>query len=172
MSRDVLHVQRWLAYVACSRGEYDRAEEWARASLEGYAEHEERSRSEATIALARVALFRGEPTRAVELYRASLPGLWTGEWISALRASEGLGWAWAEDGEHDRATRLLAAVARERERSGARLPPIDRPHQAHVVAALRAALGEAAYAAAWAEGEALVADGLERVVAYALGAPS
>jgi predicted ATPase/DNA-binding SARP family transcriptional activator len=172
ISGDLLHVQRRLVYVACAQGDYGRAEEWGEASLEGYAEYEEWERGEAIVALARVALFRGEPARAVELYRASLPGLWPAEWISALRALEGLGWALAEDGQHDRATRLLAAVAREREHSGARLPPIDRPRQARVVAALRAALGEGAFAAAWAEGEALVADGVERVVTYALESPS
>jgi hypothetical protein len=108
----------------------------------------------------------------VELYRASLAGVWPAEWMSAVRALEGLGWAWAEDGQHDRATRLLAAVAQKRERSGARLPPIDRPRQARVVSALRAALSEAAFAAAWAEGEALAADGVEQVVTYALESPS
>jgi predicted ATPase/DNA-binding SARP family transcriptional activator len=172
MSRDVLQMQHWLTYVACARGEYDRAEEWGRASLEGYAEHQGFERGEATMALARVALFRGEPARAVELYRASLPSLWPAEWISTLRALEGLGWALTEDGQHDRAARLLAAVARERKRSGAHLPPIDRPRQARVVSALRAALGEAAFAATWEEGEALVADGMERVVTYALESPS
>ena len=121
--------------------------------------------------LARAALSRGGPARAVELYRASLPGVWPADWISTLRALEGLGWALTEDGQHGQATRLLAAVARQRERSGARLPPIDRPWQARAVAALRAALGEGAFAAAWAEGEALVADGMERVVTYALESP-
>jgi tetratricopeptide (TPR) repeat protein len=169
---DVHHVQRWLAYVACAQGDCDRAEELGRASLEGFAEYEGWERGEATMALARVALFRGEPARALELYRAGLPGLWPAEWISAVRALEGLGWALAEDGRHGQATRLLAAVARERERSGARLPPIDRPRQARAIAALRAALGEEAFAAAWAEGEGLVADGMERVVTYALEAPS
>ena len=151
----VLCVQRWLVYVACAWGDYDRAEELGTPSLEGYAEHQGFERGEATMALARVALFRGEPSRAVELYRASLTGLWPAASLDTVRALEGLGWALAEDGQHDQATRLLAAVARQRERSGARLPPIDRPRQARVVAALRAALGEAAYAAAWAEGEAL-----------------
>ncbi len=47
---------------------------------------------EATMALARVALFRGEPARAMALYRASLMGVWPAEWISTLRALEGLGW--------------------------------------------------------------------------------
>lgn len=167
----VLHVQRWLAYVACARGEYDRAEELGRRSLEGYDEHQELERGEATMVLARVALYRVEPARAVELYRASLAGVWPAEWMSTVRALEGLGWAWAEDGRHDRATRLLAAVARERARSGARLPPIDRPWQERVVAALRAAQGEGTFAAAWAEGETLVADGMERVVTYALESP-
>jgi hypothetical protein len=134
----------------------------------GLAQEQGFAQSETAMALARVALFRGEPARAVELYRLSLAGVWPADWISTLRALEGLGWAWAEEGRQDQATRLLAAVARWRQRSGARLPPIDRPRQARVVSALRAALGEGAFAAAWAEGEALAADGLGRVVTYGL----
>jgi tetratricopeptide (TPR) repeat protein len=153
-SGHVLGVQRWLVHVACARGDYDRAEQLGLASLEGYAEHDEFGRGEATMALARVALYRGEPARAVALYQASLAGVWPAESICTLRALEGMGWALAESGQHDQATRLLAVVTQQRESSDAPLPPVDRPRQARVIAGLRAALGEAAFAAAWAAGEA------------------
>jgi tetratricopeptide (TPR) repeat protein len=171
LSDRVREAQRWLIYVACAQGDYARAEALGATILEGIPQDQGFAQSETKMALARVALFRGKPARAVDLYRASLAGVWPADWISALRALEGLGWALAEDGQHSRATRLLAAVARERERSGACLPPIDRPRQARVVSALRAALGEGAFAATWAEGEVLVTDGMERVVTYALESP-
>jgi tetratricopeptide (TPR) repeat protein len=152
---DILDVLRWLAYVACAQNDYDRAEQLARASLEGYAKHQESDRAEASMVLARVALFRGDAARAVELYRTSLAGVWSAEWTSALRALEGLGWALAEEGQHHRAARLLAAATRQRETSDARLPLIDQTRQRRVLAALRTALGEKAFAAVWAEGEGL-----------------
>ena len=43
------------------------------------------------------------------------------------------------------------------------------PLRDRVEAALRAELDEAAFAAAWREGEAMAADGGEPAVAYALG---
>jgi hypothetical protein len=53
------------------------------------------------------------------------------------------------------AARLLGSAAAEREAMGAPLPPVERvPHERQVDAA-RAALGEEALAAAWAEGRAM-----------------
>jgi predicted ATPase/DNA-binding SARP family transcriptional activator len=65
-----------------------------------------------------------------------------------------------------RATRLFGAAATLRDAVGTPLPPYDRAAYEHHLAALRAGLGEAAFAAAWAEGQAMT---LEAAAAYALG---
>ena len=52
--------------------------------------------------------------------------------------------------------------------TGAPLAPVRRADHDGVVAAVRVALGEAALAAAWAEGQAMT---LEQAVAYALEDP-
>src|SRR5262249_22040582 len=68
-------------------------------------------------------------------------------------------------GAHARAARLFAASEAQLERMGASLPPAYRPLQQRAIAAVRAALGDDAFAAAWAEGRAL---SLDAAVALAL----
>ncbi len=65
-----------------------------------------------------------------------------------------------------RAARLLAAATAQRAARGTPLPPAERPAYARAVAGVRALLGEAATAAAWAAGERLAP---EQAVAEALG---
>ena len=65
----------------------------------------------------------------------------------------------------DRALRLLGAEETLCETLGARPPVAIRDEYERTVAEGRAALGEAAFAAAWAEGRAM---SLEQAVAYAL----
>jgi hypothetical protein len=55
-----------------------------------------------------------------------------------------------------------------REAIGAPLPPVDRPAHERSVAAVRAALGTAPFAAVWAEGRAMT---LQQAVAYAIDEP-
>jgi hypothetical protein len=54
-----------------------------------------------------------------------------------------------------RAARLLGAAAALRDTTGPPVPPIDQAEREQHVSALRAALGEPAFAAAWAEGRRL-----------------
>jgi hypothetical protein len=61
-------------------------------------------------------------------------------------------------GRPERAARLFGAAAAVRERFGAPLPPLFRPPHDAAVAAVRAALGEPAFAAAWAAGHAMSLD--------------
>jgi DNA-binding NarL/FixJ family response regulator len=82
------------------------------------------------------------------------------EALATVAAGRGQGAAGAR-----RATRLLGAAAAARQRIGAPLPPVDRPGHEATMQAARAALGERAFAAAWAMGQAL---GLEEAVAEAL----
>jgi tetratricopeptide (TPR) repeat protein len=71
----------------------------------------------------------------------------------------------AAQGQARRGARLLAAAEGLREALGTPLPPVERPDVERCVAAARAALGEAEFAAAWAEGRAM---SLEEAVALAL----
>jgi hypothetical protein len=72
-------------------------------------------------------------------------------------------------GQGERAARLLGAAAALRETLGAPQPPQEQAEVEQAVAATRAALGEDAWAAAFAAGRALsleqaLAEALERVV--------
>jgi hypothetical protein len=64
------------------------------------------------------------------------------------------------DDQHrkQRAARLFGAAAALREAIGAPLPPVEHAAYDRSVAALRAALPEAAFAAAWAEGRRMTVD--------------
>jgi hypothetical protein len=73
------------------------------------------------------------------------------------------------EGQPERAARLLGAAEALLEATGVRLIAADRAEYDRNVAAVRAQLDEAAFAAAWAEGRAMAADDWEQVVAYALG---
>jgi predicted ATPase/DNA-binding SARP family transcriptional activator len=65
----------------------------------------------------------------------------------------------------ERAARLFGAEEALREVFGQPFPPVERPEFDCLVAPMRAALGEEAFAAAWAKGRAMT---LEQAVAYAL----
>ncbi len=100
--------------------------------------------------LGELALKRGEYARAAELWRERL-GLTWDEW--SLRWSlEFLASVAVSCGEAERAARLLGAAEAVRERLGADLPPALQLANEGFVAATRAALGDAAFAAAQAEG--------------------
>jgi DNA-binding CsgD family transcriptional regulator len=58
-------------------------------------------------------------------------------------------------GEHERAARLFGAAEAAREAAGVSVLPSTRADYDHGVAAASAGLGEAAFAAAWAEGKAM-----------------
>ena len=70
-------------------------------------------------------------------------------------------------GDDMRAARLMAAGDALREALGASLRPIVRVQHETVRSATRARMGETAWAAAWAEGQAMP---LEQALAYALDA--
>ena len=78
---------------------------------------------------------------------------------------EGLAWVAAGLGRHPRAARLFGAAEGQRAVLGHRSAPQETVHHDEAVAATRAALGDAGFHAAWAEGRALT---LEQAIAYAL----
>jgi predicted ATPase/Tfp pilus assembly protein PilF len=78
---------------------------------------------------------------------------------------EGIAALAAAPEQWQQAARLFGAAAALRVTIGAPLPPSERAEQEHQVAAARRALGEAAFAVAWGEGQALT---LEEAAAFAL----
>jgi hypothetical protein len=112
-----------------------------------------------------VAWRQGDRRRAMTLLRESLvfrremgnrPGI--AECLEGLAAVVGAG-------QSARAARLLGAADALRRVIATPLPPVERPSYEATVTATRVALGEAAFAAAWAAGQALT---LEEAVAEAL----
>ncbi len=116
--------------------------------------------------LAEVALAQGEWERAATLYRESLALMHStgSHWYVAL-VLVGMAGATLGQGQAERAARLLGAGEALVEAIGGRLPPIDRKFYERNVAAARAALDEAIFAAVLAEGRAMT---LEAALAYAL----
>jgi predicted ATPase/DNA-binding SARP family transcriptional activator/DNA-binding CsgD family transcriptional regulator len=101
---------------------------------------------------------------------------WLGESMLALQEPRGglglvnldlLAAAVSLRGDHEWATRLFGAAEAVREAVGVSVIPSIRTDYNRGVAAARAGLGEAAFAAAWAEGKAMP---LEQAVEYALSA--
>jgi hypothetical protein len=135
-------------------------------SLEGSVDDDVFRHTVATLALARVAFFRGDTTRATKLFQACLCDLQlVRDWVDTVRALEGLAWAFAALESFEKTARLLGFLAAERERSGMILPPVDQAHHDRALKSAREALGQKAFSAAWAAGEALT---LEEAVAEAL----
>jgi len=88
-----------------------------------------------------------------------------------VHAVEALAVLAKREGNLERAARLWGAAAAVRKTLGGRVPPLERPHDDPALPETRAALGDAAFAAAWEAGRAMR---IEEAVAYALepeGAP-
>ncbi len=112
-----------------------------------------------------LALRRGNYAEARSLFEESLR-LWRGshQWGIAWRL-EGFAGLAAKEGQPHRAVRLYGAAQALLDSVGARLDPIDRDGYDQYVIAAREQLGEAAFNANWAEGEALT---MEQAVDLAL----
>jgi non-specific serine/threonine protein kinase len=78
---------------------------------------------------------------------------------------EGMAWLAAAEGHAARAARLGGAAKALEEALGAALHPVLRPSHDQAVQTMQAALGEAAFAATWAEGRSLP---LDEVITLAL----
>jgi non-specific serine/threonine protein kinase len=114
-----------------------------------------------------VALRQGDYGRAIALYKEGVALFWqVGEKVFATRCLEELAWVACVQGDYERATRLFGAAEAQRETFGGFILPAARTEHDRSVAAACAQLGEAAFAAAWAEGRAM---SMEQAIAYALG---
>jgi predicted ATPase/DNA-binding SARP family transcriptional activator len=108
------------------------------------------------------ALGEGDTEEAHRLFSESLRMKWNGGgWAGIPWTLAGLAGVAAAQGQRERAARLFGAAAAGREPIGNDLPPDFEER----VAALRPAMGEDAFAAAWAEGAAMT---LQQAVEYAL----
>jgi tetratricopeptide (TPR) repeat protein len=90
----------------------------------------------------------------------------SGDAVGALVGWAGLTQA---EGQSVRAARLLGAAAALLASGGGALSPVYVPLRARVEAATCGEMEEAAFSAAWRDGEAMAAGGSEQVPAYALG---
>jgi ATP/maltotriose-dependent transcriptional regulator MalT len=116
--------------------------------------------------VASLELRQGRAGRASALYKQALAAFREmGERTLVANAVEGLAGVAACRGCPERAARLLGAMAAYRETIGYPVEALERPHYERQLAACRCALGEAAFAAAFAEGRAMP---LERAVEHAL----
>ena len=103
-----------------------------------------------------LAWLRGQYDRAAALLREDLR-LWDelGSPSGIAMALETLAWVTGAQGLTARAARLFGAAAAAREAVGTAVFPAGRADQARAEAAARADLGDAAFEAAWAAGQAM-----------------
>jgi predicted ATPase/class 3 adenylate cyclase len=119
--------------------------------------------------LSRIVTGQGDPERAKTLLRESLTLRWEqGETWGVAECLEGFANISLAARDHDRAARLFAAAAEVRRAIGFPLPTADREAWERALLACRQALGDQAYAAAWADAQRMTVD---EVVALALEHP-
>jgi predicted ATPase/class 3 adenylate cyclase len=156
-----------LGHLARGRGDCEAARAFYAESLEIQQEiGDQRGRAWSLHWLGAIARDQGDVERAAALERKGMilfrdqrnqAGI-----IGSLR---GLAEIAAARGDSKRAARLFGAAEALRERSGTPLQPSERADYDSALAAIRTALGEEAFAAAWAEGRAM---SLEEAVRAAL----
>jgi predicted ATPase/class 3 adenylate cyclase/Tfp pilus assembly protein PilF len=158
---------RELGNVAYCSGDLAAAQAFYEESLEIEQElGNRRGIATALGSLGMVALSHGEHAQARTLYQESL-GLYreVGDQSEIAECLEGLAGVAGAQGEAVRAARLFGAADALREAVGVPREPADPTGVARHLAAARAALGEAAFDAAWAEGRGMA---LEEAVGEAL----
>jgi len=109
--------------------------------------------------LTNVARDRGDAERAAALGAEGLDLLrGSGDHTGLAACLESLAaTCWAQ-GRAEQAARFYRRAGTLREEHATPLPPIERPHQDEVLAALRAALGDDHFRAAWVDGRATPLD--------------
>jgi len=160
----------WLGEVARLRGEYERGAPLLEESLATARAHGILWGIPYVLgSLARIAVAQGAYERATTMLQESLRVRRDMDDARGIAFNlEELAWVAAAEGRAARAGRLLGAAGALYEWLGIDVHPALRTDHDRALAATRAALGDAGFAAAWAEGAAL---GLERAVDDALQAP-
>lgn len=158
-----------LGLLAQEQADYPRATALLQESLALFRRQEDTLGVANTLSnLGAVALAQGDPAQARQLGREAL-GLWRdlGDKAGLAQTLGQLAEAAAAAGQAAQAARLWGAVARLCAAIGAPLPIPDPSRYAAAVAGARAQLPAGAFAAAWADGQALT---LEQTLAVALAA--
>jgi non-specific serine/threonine protein kinase len=142
-----------LGLVAHRQGDQERASEYLEESQALWRHvKDKRYVAIALHGLGQAALAQGDEARAAARFREGM------SLRKEIGDKQGLaesleGWAALHATKHpDKAARLFGAAEALREMIGAPVPPVERADYERGVAAVRARLDEAAFAAAWAEG--------------------
>jgi predicted ATPase len=150
-------------------GQMERARDLAQEAVEvGRACGHGPSERQATRALAMARLHMADFDGARRLLRDALMQRDPEDAMQLIWGMEGLGQLEEAEGHAARAVRIIAAAAALRDRMGVPIPEIDGEDRARRLDALKRHLGEAAFATAWAEGNAM---SVEVATAYALATP-
>jgi predicted ATPase/DNA-binding CsgD family transcriptional regulator len=156
-------------------GDIEVAERWLNEAIALFRQHGLRfGAASALTNLAEIALARGDPAQAAALWH---------DWVDHLDGSvvrlppylRGLAEIAAASGQMPWAARLLGAEEARREQIGGTLMPSQVVGYEQTVENVRAALGEVAFAVAWAEGRQLSAEEAQAEgvrVAHAIAAAS
>ncbi|HWQ12101.1 MAG TPA: tetratricopeptide repeat protein, partial [Roseiflexaceae bacterium] len=167
----VAQLQNNLGEVARCEGDYRRAARFYEESLASFRELGSTSGDIARSIhnLGYVAHAQGDEDQARACFTESLRLFQErGSKRGIVECIAGVAGVVSAQGQVERAARLLGAAAAHFEAIGAAMWPADRIEYERTVAAVRAVLGEAAFAAAWGVGRALT---LEQAIAEAFGAP-
>jgi non-specific serine/threonine protein kinase len=157
-----------LGHVAQIQGEYERA---TRLHMESLPLFRDSGAQDVGVAwahqgLGETALAQGDATLATPHFTEALALFRDlGDWAGMSWCLAGLAGAAAVDEEPERAAWLWGAAEALRQSIGAREAPASRSTRERLQAAVRAQLGEAAFNAAWAEGQATT---MEQAIAWAL----
>jgi DNA-binding CsgD family transcriptional regulator/tetratricopeptide (TPR) repeat protein len=161
---------RQVANVMCLQGDYQQAEPlYTEALAMAGALGDQHSEASIAQALGEVAIQRGDIEPATNLLAESLSAF--RKWADALgiaRCLIGFVNLLRSQKEMERAAHLLGFVEAWLESNQLQLVFFDHTNYARGIAAARAQLDEAAFAAAWAEGRAMT---LEQAIEYALVQP-
>jgi predicted ATPase/DNA-binding CsgD family transcriptional regulator len=167
-----------LGWLASWRGDDIAAEQALTESLDLFRECGDRRSAPYTLnLLALVAWRRGERGRASSLLVEGLTlSRDLGTKLGVLNSFVALSTVAVTDAKFDSAARLLGAADAIRAAIGSPIQPVERPEIEAKSAAVRAALGDEAYAAAWKAGRALssddaIAEGLALAAEAATPAP-
>jgi tetratricopeptide (TPR) repeat protein len=157
-----------LGHIAQLKGEFELAMRLHEESLLMFRElpHQNWGVGEANQSLGETALAQGDATLATRHFREALDLFrFHGARAQAAWCLAGLAGGAVLDEEPERATRLWGAAEALRLSIGARQAPAARATRERLMAAAREQLGEAAFVAAWTNGQAL---SWEQAAAYAL----
>jgi tetratricopeptide (TPR) repeat protein len=158
-----------LGVAAFQERQHDRARALGEESLKQFRELRDGWAAGSAMRLvARAALGQGDYPTARRLYEESLQSARSrGEMLSVARALMGLALVAARMEQSDRAAVLIGADEALRAEIGVPVPDAERHTYSQVIEAIRAELGEAAYAASWGTGRAMT---WEQAAEYALAA--